>query len=98
MSIANAEKSNEKPYREKDRGYPEKDKGYQEIAPEVALDRAVIVSLGETVETPAGEFEGSLKIKEITPLEPASKDFKWYAPNIGLVQSNTLKLVEHGHV
>jgi hypothetical protein len=72
-------------------------KYYQEIAPEVALDRAVIVSLDEAVETPAGEFEDSLKVKETSPLEPSAKDFKWYAPDIGLVQSNTLKLVEHGH-
>jgi hypothetical protein len=71
-------------------------KYYQEVAPDVALDRAVIVSLDEKVKTPAGIFDDSLKIKETTPLEPSSKDFKWYAPNIGLVKSNTLKLVEYG--
>jgi hypothetical protein len=71
-------------------------KYYQEVAPDLALDRAVIVSLDEKVKTPVGIFDDSLKIKETTPLESASKDFKWYAPNIGLVKSNTLKLVEYG--
>lgn len=68
----------------------------QEIAPNIAMDRAEILSLDEKVKTPAGVFSGSLKIKETTPLERSTKDFKWYAPNIGLVQSNTLKLIEYG--
>jgi len=72
-------------------------KYYQEVALGVALDRAVIVSLDEKVSTPAGKFS-SLKIKETTPLEPSVEDFKYHAPNIGLVQSNTLKLVEYGYM
>jgi len=69
---------------------------YQEIAPGVALDRAVIESLDERVKTPAGVFEDLLETEETTPLEPTAVDFKWYAPNIGLVKSNTLKLIEYG--
>ena len=71
-------------------------KFFQEVAPDVALDRSLIVSLDEKVKTPAGVFGDSLKTKETTPLEPSAKDFKWYAPNIGLVKSNTLILVEYG--
>lgn len=71
---------------------------YQEIAPGVALDRAVIESLDERVKTPAGVFENSLEIEETTPLEPDALDFKLYAPDIGLVKSNTLKLIEYGYV
>ena len=71
---------------------------YQEVAPGVALDRAVIESLDERVKTPAGVFEDSLEIEETTPLEPDAIDFKWYAPDIGLVKSNTLKLIEYGYV
>lgn len=72
-------------------------KFYQEVAIDVALDRAVIQSLDEKVKTHAGTFGDSLKTKETTPLEPSAKDFKWYAPGIGLVKSNTLKLVEYGY-
>ena len=41
---------------------------YQEVAPKVAMDRAMIVSVDETVETPAGVFRNCLKVKETTPL------------------------------
>ncbi len=71
---------------------------YQEIAPGTALDRAVIESLDERVKTPAGVFGNSLETIETSQLEPTSEDFKWYAPNIGLVKSNTLKLIEYGYV
>lgn len=80
-------------------GLPLEDLGYyQEIAPGVALDRAVIESLDERIKTPAGVFEDSLETIETTPLEPNAEDFKWYAPNIGLVKSNTLKLIGYGYV
>ena len=69
---------------------------YQEIAPGVALDRAVIESLDERIKTPAGVFGNSLETIETSPLEPTAQDFKWYAPNVGLVKSNTLKLVQYG--
>lgn len=69
---------------------------YQEIAPKAAMDRAEIVSTGETVTTPAGEFKNCLKVEETTPLEPGEKGYKLYAPGIGLVQDGSLKLVRHG--
>lgn len=69
---------------------------YQEFAPRVALDRAVIVSVNETVRTPAGEFKDCLKIEETTPLEPGVKEYKYYASGIGLVQDGALKLVKYG--
>ena len=65
----------------------------QEVAPDVALDRAEIVKTELTVSTPAGIFEDALKTKESTPLEKNSVEFKWYAPGVGLVQDDTLKLV-----
>ena len=71
---------------------------YQEIAPGVALDRAVIESLDERIKTPAGVFGNSLETIETSPLEPGAQDFKWFAPNIGLVKSNTLKLIGYGYV
>lgn len=66
---------------------------HQEIAPGVAMDRAEIVSLTETVETPAGRFFECLKVEETTPLEPGVKEYKFYAPGVGLVRDGSLRLV-----
>lgn len=69
---------------------------YQEIAPGAAMDRAEVMSLSETVETPAGKFEKCLKVLETTPLEPDDKANKFYAPGVGLVREGGMKLVRHG--
>lgn len=66
---------------------------YQEVAPGVAMDRARIVSLSERVTTPAGTFEKCLKTEETTPLEPGDKEYKLYAPGVGLVQDGPLVLI-----
>jgi hypothetical protein len=71
-------------------------KYYQEVAPDVALDRAEVVSLDETLDTPAGEFSNSLKTQEGTALNPNEKEFKTYAPGIGLSQEESLLLVDYG--
>ncbi len=69
---------------------------YQEIAPEVAMDRARVLSVTESLRTPAGEFGDCLKTEETTPLEPREKEFKVYAPGVGLVQDGPLRLVASG--
>ncbi|MDZ7270680.1 MAG: hypothetical protein ONB17_03600 [candidate division KSB1 bacterium] len=69
---------------------------YEEIAPGVAMDRAEIVSVSDTITTPAGIFSPCLKILETTPLEPLAREYKWYAPDIGLVQDGSMKLVSYG--
>jgi hypothetical protein len=66
---------------------------YQEVAPGVAMDRAQVVSVSERVTTPAGTFEKCLKTEETTPLEPGDKEYKLYAPGVGLVQDGPLVLV-----
>lgn len=71
-------------------------KYYQEVAPGVAMDRAEVVSLNETLQTPAGIFSGSLKTRETTPLNPVENEFKTYAPEIGLIQDASLLLTSHG--
>lgn len=68
----------------------------QEVAPGVAMDRAEIVSDSETVKTPAGEFKNCVKIEETSPLEPAAKEYKIYAPGVGQIQDDSLKLVKYG--
>jgi hypothetical protein len=70
-------------------------KYYQEIAPGVAEDRTEIVSVNDTLDTPAGEFQNVLKTEETNPLEPGEKEYKFYAPGIGLIQEESLKLVNY---
>lgn len=71
-------------------------KFYQEVAPGVAMDRAEIVSLKETLSTPAGEFREVLKVVETTPLEKGI-EAKYYAGGVGLLQDGSLKLVRYGN-
>lgn len=68
----------------------------QEVAPGKAMDRAEVVEVGGTLATPAAEFRGVLKVQETTPLESFVKEHKFYAPDVGLVQDGSLKLVRHG--
>jgi hypothetical protein len=70
-------------------------KYYQEIAPGVAEDRAEIVSVNEVLDTPAGNFQNVLKTEETNPLEPSEKEYKFYAPGIGLIQEESLKLINY---
>ncbi len=68
---------------------------YQELAPKVAMDRAEVVSVTETVKTPAGTFKNCVKTRETTPLEKGT-EYKLYAPGVGLVLDGELKLVKAG--
>ena len=71
---------------------------YQEIAPGVAMDRAEIISTSESKTTPAGTFTNCLKTEETTPVEPKEKEYKLYAPGIGLIQDEDLLLTKYGFV
>jgi hypothetical protein len=71
---------------------------YQEIAPGVAMDRAEIVSLEDTCETPAGKFPGCMKIKEGSAIDLSATEYKWHAPGIGLVRDERLRLVKYGFI
>jgi len=68
-------------------------KFYQEIAPRVAMDRVEIVSVDETVKTPAGIFDHCLHLRETTPLE-RDVSHKYYAPGIGIVKDDEFELAE----
>ena len=70
-------------------------KYYQEIASDVAMDRAKNVKMGLEIMTPAGIFTGCVKVRETTPLEPDDVSIK-YCPGLGLVFDDRLKLVDHG--
>lgn len=69
---------------------------YQELAPEVAMDRAEIIDLNYELETPAGTFSDCLRTKEGTALNLSAKEFKTYAPGMGLIQDENLFLIKYG--
>jgi hypothetical protein len=73
-------------------------KYYQEVAPEVAMDRAEIVSTAETVNTQAGKFIDCLKTKEGTVLNFLETEYKVYAPGIGLIKDADLELKSYGNM
>jgi uncharacterized protein DUF3108 len=69
------------------------DKFYQEHAPGVAMDRAEIVAVNETLTTPAGTFKNCVHVKETSEIEKGVTDHKWYAPGVGVVKDGDLVLV-----
>lgn len=71
-------------------------KYYQEIAPKEAMDRAEIISLDEKMTTPMGEFKNVMKTRESSPLDPGVKEYKFYAPGVGLLKDGAMKLVSAG--
>jgi hypothetical protein len=70
-------------------------KYYEEVAPKVAMDRAEIVGVDETLRTPAGVFQHVLKIAETTPLEAGAREYKYFAKDIGLLKDGSLALVKY---
>lgn len=73
-------------------------KYYQEYAPGIAMDRAEIISTSEMVKTPSGYFINCLKTEETNALKPKEKEYKYYAPGVGLIQEEELLLVKHGFI
>lgn len=73
-------------------------KYYQEIAPNIAADRAEIIEIDSELVVPAGSFDDVLVIAESNPLQPGAEELKYYAPGIGLLQDEDLKLVEYGFI
>jgi hypothetical protein len=69
---------------------------YQEQAPGVTLDRAEILSVTTTQKTPAGTFENCARIQVTSPMTPGEKEYRCYAPGIGLIKFESMLLVEHG--
>lgn len=78
-------------------GEPKKGmKYYQEVAKGVAMDRAEVISLDESIDTPAGQLTKCLKTKEGSALNFFEREYKTYAPGIGLIQDGGLLLTSHG--
>jgi len=68
----------------------------QEVAPGIAMDRVEVVSLDDTLDTPAGRFTRVLRTEETTPLEPMAREYKFYASGVGLIRDADLRLASHG--
>lgn len=64
---------------------------FQEMAPQVALDRAEHVEVGLEVVVPAGHFRGCVAIDESSPLESGTSH-KVYCRHVGLVIDDDLEL------
>ena len=71
---------------------------FQEIAPDIAMNRAEIISVSETMKTPAGDFINCLKTEETNALKSKEKEYKLYAPGIGLIKDENLLLVKYGFI
>jgi hypothetical protein len=68
-------------------------KFYNEQAKGVAMDRAEIVSVSERLTTSAGAFDRCVKTRETTPLEKLAREYKIYAPGVGLIKDGDMVLV-----
>jgi len=71
-------------------------KFYQELAPGEAMDRVEIVSTTMHKKVPAGHFMNVVKTEETSPLEKGNKEYKLYAPGVGLITDGELELVKYG--
>lgn len=71
---------------------------YQEVAHDIAEDRAEITELG-SIQVDDQWFENAVRFVESSPLDdPCSFSIKTYAAEIGMVQDDHLYLVEAGYV
>ncbi len=71
----------------------------QEYLEDEAEDMGSVLSLDVTVTVKGETYDHVLKTRDFTPLEPEVKEFKFYAPGIGVVLelegSERVELVEH---
>lgn len=67
------------------------DKYDQEVAKDVAEDKATILSTNEKVCVAYGCFSDVIKTEDINPLEPDIVENKYYAQNIGEIKAEMVK-------
>ena len=73
---------------------------YQEVAPDIAEDRAENARQGFAVAVPAGIFTECVQLDETNPLssDPEAVDVKVFCPGVGIVRDEELELVSFGVV
>ncbi len=69
---------------------------YQELAPDVAMDRAEVVDLNYELKIRGSTFSDCLRTKEGTSLNQREKEYKTYAAGIGLIQDEKMYLIWYG--
>mgnify|MGYP001275712485 CR=1 FL=1 len=69
------------------------DRYYTEVAPNVAMDRAEVVSVTAALTVAAGTFTNCLQTRESSAIERGTED-KWYAPGVGLIKDAEFELVK----
>jgi hypothetical protein len=62
----------------------------QEYKAGEAEDMGTVMTPGETVTVPAGDFTSCIRTKDWSPLEPNDVSYKYYAPGVGLVLETLL--------
>ena len=67
------------------------DRYAQEDAPGVAEDRAKVLSLDAHATVPYGSFDGLLKTKDFSPLEPSVVEHKKYLRGVGSILEKEVK-------
>ena len=67
------------------------DRYAQENAPGVAEDRAKVLSLDAHATVPYGRFDGLLKTKDFSPLEPSVVEHKKYLRGVGSILEKEVK-------
>ncbi|MBP0001535.1 MAG: hypothetical protein J7641_21520 [Cyanobacteria bacterium SID2] len=67
------------------------DNYYQEFALGIAEDEAEVVSVDESISIDFGTFDNVLQTLDLNNLEPDSREFKYYAPGVGLVVEEDLE-------
>jgi hypothetical protein len=68
----------------------------QEVAKDVAEDKATVLSLDNNVTVPYGSYSNVIKTKEFSALEPDVVEQKYYAANVGDIKEKTLKGSKEG--
>lgn len=68
---------------------------FQEHAPGVALDTAQVIALDLTLTAHGKVYHHVVLTREFSSLEPTIRDFKWYAPGIGMVLEREF---DNGHL
>jgi hypothetical protein len=62
----------------------------QEFVPGVSESKARVLAVNETVTVAGGTFPGCVKIRVVPALEPGGEEIRYFAPDVGLVLSESL--------
>jgi hypothetical protein len=57
----------------------------QERAPGIAEDRSTVIAVDQTITTPAGRFDGCLRVEDFAPLDNET-GYKHYCPGVGIAR------------